>query len=340
MKLAAEKNLNRYSFPVVATKGKPLSHNKAFKQGDFQFLCEKGILGAKQFMVLDAVATLAIHSTYNYPITQKINCNDRIPTMNDQRVKNNSESFMSKAMLEYMVKDTYQTGKDVIPECYYRDGGLLSIDSKYGRMKGVRSITINDGFLRKNLSVFKKYSSAEISEMIQRTADCKIKMYYPIRCCENDSYINIPNRIYKFSSSFFRLIDVKPSKLSKNGFVLERKYTLIFDTVLGYSFLQNVLSCFTDLLPEKFYFMTEYGQLFYRLLILPYYKNVKNPIGLKEIKNRLVLKTSNTTMVRKTIKRILDELEANSFIRAPKEIKKEGEYYYAYIRLKWEEINK
>ncbi len=338
MKLAAEKNINRYSFPVIAKKGNPLCHDQVFRQGAFQFLCETGILGAQQFMILDVLSTIVIHSTYNYPITQKIDFHDRIPTMSDKRVQNVSNNFMSKAMIDYMIKDRYQCGEDVIPEGYYRKGGLLSVDSKYGRMKEIRMLVLNDGFLKKKVSILKKYSSSEIYEMIKRTAECKIKMYYPIRCFENNSFINIPNRIYKFSSSFFRLGDVKPSKLSKNGCILERYYELKFDTLLGYSFIQNVLSGYTDLLPDKFYSMSEYSQLFYRFLILPYFKKVKNPISLKEIKNRLVLKTYDTYMLRQTVKRILAELENNSFIRNSKEIFKEGEYHYGYDRLTWNEI--
>jgi predicted transcriptional regulator len=43
-------------------------------------------------------------------------------------------------------------------------------------------------------------------------------------------------------------------------------------------------------------------------------------------------------MVRQTIKRILDELEANSFIKEPKEIKQNGEYFYGYVKTAWKEI--
>lgn len=86
--------------------------------------------------------------------------------------------------------------------------------------------------------------------------------------------------------------------------------------------------------------MSDYAQLFYRLLILPYYKNIKNPIGIDEIKKRLVLKTKDTYMVRKVIKRILDELVSNSLISDPKEEKLKGKYIFSYVKTPWKEIEK
>jgi hypothetical protein len=340
MKLAAEKNLNRHSFPVIATKGKPLCHNQVFKQGNSQFLCEAGTYGPKQMMVLDLLATHIIHGTYNLPGKPEIDFADRIPTSNDKRVQNKSRLCMTKTLISHLVDHIYlyPEQKDIIPEHYYQDARLASIDGEYGRMKKIQTIWINDRELKKKLPIFKQYSSNEIYEMIKRTAECKIRMNYPIRCFDNGAFINIENKIFRIPSSFFRLIEVKNLKLSADNHILEREYEIRFDTILGYLFIQNAISCYTDLLPLKFYNLTDYAQLFYRLLILPYYKQVKNPIGLKEIKNRLVLKTYDTYMVRQTIKRILDELEANSFIKEPKEIKQNGEYFYGYVKTAWKEI--
>jgi len=114
-------------------------------------------------------------------------------------------------------------------------------------------------------------------------------------------------------------------------------YEIRFDTFLGYFFIQNSFSCYTDLIPGHFYEMSSYAQLFYRLLILPYYNGVKIPISLEEIKARLVLKSENY-MTRKTIGRIMNELESNRFISDPKEIKKEGAYCYQYTKNSWKTI--
>jgi len=72
-------------------------------------------------------------------------------------------------------------------------------------------------------------------------------------------------------------------KTSSDGHVLERSYGINFNTYLGYFYLQNaVATLYTDLLPDKFYNMSDYAQLLYRLLILPYFKKAKNPSDLKK----------------------------------------------------------
>jgi hypothetical protein len=60
-------------------------------------------------------------------------------------------------------------------------------------------------------------------------------------------------------------------------------------------------------------------------------------MSLEEIKARLVLKSENY-MCRKVVGRILDELESNRFISDPKEIRKEGAYWYQYTKSDWKTI--
>jgi len=149
---------------------------------------------------------------------------------------------------------------------------------------------------------------------------------------------NFVNNYHPSSLFVFKVIK---RKYSKNGNVLSRRYQIIFNTILGFFFMHNVLSCHTSLLPGHFYTMSEYAQLFYRMLILPFYKGKKIPISLKEIKARLILKSDNS-MSRQTVKRILDELESNKFISNPKEIPKEdskdGSYWYKYKKNDWKTI--
>ncbi len=44
-------------------------------------------------------------------------------------------------------------------------------------------------------------------------------------------------------------------------------------------------------------------------------------------------------MNRKVVKRIMDELESNAFIKDPKEDKSNGKYAYSYVKNDWKEIN-
>jgi hypothetical protein len=166
-------------------------------------------------------------------------------------------------------------------------------------------------------------------------------MMYPVRYFDGNDYVNIPYANHNCPCSLFTLQKTDIIKRSANGHILERSYEIIFNTYLGYLFLQNALcSRYTDFLPEKFYSMTDYAQLFYRLLILPYFGKVKNPIRMDEIQQRLALKTKDTSMLRKTIKRILGELEAETFIRSYYETTVHGPYMYGYEKTFWKDIEK
>ena len=108
--------------------------------------------------------------------------------------------------------------------------------------------------------------------------------------------------------------------------------------------MQNMVSCYADLLPGKFYEMSDYAQLYYRLFILTYFPNrktgkiPKNPLSLDEIRQRLVLSTKDTYMARKVVRRILEELVLNHFIKDFNEETINKKYFYRYSRNTWKEI--
>ena len=65
MKLAAEKNLNKFAFPVISLKGKPVNYPFKASYGSLDFGCGSGIFGPKNWMIMDVLGTYIIHSTYN-----------------------------------------------------------------------------------------------------------------------------------------------------------------------------------------------------------------------------------------------------------------------------------
>lgn len=342
MKLASEKNLNKFAFPLFNIKGRPIKNPCVVKyNSNVGFICDQGTFGPKNMMILDILGTYLIHSFYNLKDRDGVDFSCRIPTSNDGRVKYLSSAYTSYKLLRFLAK-RFQTGTEsIVAESYYSDEGrMYSIDPDNPRIKKVVTIKITDGNLKGQLPFLKKYSSQQIRDMIIQTSECRIRMNYPIRFYDGKNYQNFPYNNYNEngSCSFFTLLNVRNSKKSKDGHVLEREYQITFNTFLGYFFVQNCLSCYTDLLPGKFYLMSDYAQLFYRLLILPFYNNVKNPISINEIRKRLVLKTKDTYMVRKVVKRILDELESNSFISNPKEDKLNGKYMYSYTKNSWKDI--
>jgi len=340
IKLATERNFNKNTFPVKSIKGKILpEYPISYEWNGIQFVCEAGIFAEKERMIMDILCTDIIHQTYNPSIRYMSDFSKMIPTEKDKRVKNISSKYMNHKLLKYFIENTQFSESCIILGGYYGDGGSIPIkvDGINTRIKKPATLILNDGHLRRQLPFLKKYSSKQIWEMILRTSECKFKMKLPVRFFEKGKYHNYPYVNSNCASNLFTLVGVNASSTAKNGNILERDYEIRFDTFLGYFFIQNSISCYTDLLPGHSYEMSSYAQLFYRLLILPYYGGVKIPISLEEIKARLVLKSENY-MCRKVVGRILDELEANRFISNPKEITKEGAYCYQYTKNKWETI--
>ena len=66
IKLASEKCLNKFSFPIISIKGKPiLKYPYHVGWGKFGFICHKGKFGPKDMMILDILGTYIIHKIYN-----------------------------------------------------------------------------------------------------------------------------------------------------------------------------------------------------------------------------------------------------------------------------------
>jgi len=221
---------------------------------------------------------------------------------------------------------------------------LSQIDKAFGKIKNPLTIILNDGNLRKELPFLRKYSSRQIRDMIIQTSQCALWMNYPICFHTGKQYQLFPFGNFGYNSRLFTLEKINDSKVSKINNVLEREYRIRFDTILGYMFMQNMTSCYMDLLPGKFYEMSDYAQLYYRLFILSYFPNKKtgrtpkNPIFIDEIRRRLVLKTKDTYGVRQIVKRILDELVQHKFIKDYAEEKLDMKYVYRYTRNFWKEI--
>jgi len=249
---------------------------------------------------------------------------------------------MSNKILIQFVQSNIDPMDDIIPTKSFDSGkfGCVFIKDKIHYLKKVHGIRFSDALLKRTFPIFKKYSSKQIFELIKKTSECRFQFNYPIRLYDGKKYSNFEYTLPRCTSRLFQVTDHQVSRISKDNKILERYYEITFDTFLGYFYIQNLLSCYMDLLPIHFYQMSDYAQLFYRLLILPYFNGVKIPISLDEIKVRLVLK-SEKYMCRKTILRILQELESNRFISKlgkDFEISKERSYWYQYIKNDWKTI--
>ena len=333
MKLATEKSFNRSICPVINIKGKPVEYPLRVKYKNFGFLCPNGIMGPKQMMIMDIIGTTLIHREYS-----NHSYHDRIPTSNDKRVKLKSSEFMSYKLLKYVGENLSLSNTGLIPKGWYGSNNLYDIDKTHRRIKEPFGLEVDDGLLRKELPFLRKYSSCQIRDMIVQTSECSLLMNYPVRFFDGKIYQTFPFTNNHFPSKLFTIHKIFPTKTSQNNHVLARAYHILFDTLLGYMFAQNVISCYTDLLPGNYYGMSDYSQLFYRFFVRPYFNEVKNPISIDEVRRRLVLKTADTYMVRKVINRILKELALNHLISNPREEKVQGQYMYYYTRNTWKEI--
>jgi len=340
MKLASEKSFNRGICPVMNIKGKTVKYPLVVKHKTFGFRCDEGILGPRQMTVMDIIGMALIHINYKHT-----SFSDRIPTPKDIRVREVSGKFMSHKLLKHVTEHFSPFDEGKIPEAWYStDGRLHDVDKANCRIKIAAGIKLNDGMLRKELPFLRKYSSTQIQEMIRQTSECTLRMNFPIQFFNGKAYQTFPFNNYAHPSKLFTLEEVKDAKLSKDNHVLVREYHIRLNPILGYFFMQNILSCYMDLLPGKFYEMSDYAQLFYRIFILTYFQNKKsgrspkNPVSLEEIRKRLCLKTPDSFMVRKVVKRILKELEDNRFISSWKEENNYGQYAYSYRKNSWKDI--
>jgi hypothetical protein len=94
MKLAAEKNLNKFAFPLFSIKGRKIVNPCSVSYSTFGFSCEQGEFGPKNRMIMDILGTYIIHLLYNTE-EGKIEFRHKIPTQNDPRVKQKSSFGIS-----------------------------------------------------------------------------------------------------------------------------------------------------------------------------------------------------------------------------------------------------
>lgn len=340
IKLASDKSFNRYICPLMNIKGKAMQYPFELKYNNYHLRCSQGMMGPKQMMIMDIIGTQFILWLYG-----NSSYSNRIPTSNEKTVKEKSGQLMSSKLLKFMNEHLPRPNKGLIPETWYSDEGRLSnVDDKHARIKKPQIIVLNDGALRKELPFLRKYSSRQIGEMIIQTSNCVLWMNYPICFYTGKGYKVVPFNTFGFESRLFTLEKIYSTKVSQNKNILEREYQIRFDTILGYAFMQNMVSCYMDLLPGRFYELSDYAQLYYRMFILSYFPNKstgkipKNPLSLDEIRQRLVLKTKDTYMVRKIINRILSELRSEKFIKDFSEEKIDRKYHYRYSRNTWREL--
>ena len=129
-------------------------------------------------------------------------------------------------------------------------------------------------------------SSAEIKTLLLETSRVEFKLTFPVRlkstdAKENKLQMNYYSRLFEFAHE-----DVK---VKSNGVVLARRYTIIFNTLLGELFVNNLLAKHNDRIDERLYLLPDSAQIFYRRALS------HNNFGKNEYKLATIAKLTGLT---------------------------------------------
>lgn len=291
------------------------------------------------WIVMDILGTYIYHSAYRYP-DDPIDCNKKKYKATSYEAYATSRVGIHEHVLDALIRKSQDDKTGAIDENEYIE---LVADNYYDRdipPRPIAMLRLTDGVLKKHFPFLKEYTSVNIHNMFKSTADCKVGMNYPVRFLEGKSTHSKEYNNYDYPCSFFTMTDVECSKLSKGGHILERRYTIRFDSYLGYFFIHNVLSCYTDWLPMNFYRLSDTAQLYYRRCVIPYYDGVKCTMTIEEVQSRLQLKTQDTHGLRRVIRNSLTELEEATYIKNAKEEFLHGHFRYTAHKTPWTQMKR
>jgi hypothetical protein len=288
---------------------------------------------------MDILATCVFHGIYRNP-NKPIDFNSKKPKATQRIIHDGSRMGINEEVIDALIKKSHQDKTGRIDESEFNDIMKNYYFDRSRPPRGIPQFAFTDGELKKQVPFLREYTSLDIYNMFKNAADCKVGMKYPVRFLEGSSKKNIEYCNYDYPCSFFTIGNIEYSKISKDNHVLERRYTVRFDTYLGYFFIHNVLSAYTDWLPENFYSLSETAQLYYRRCIIPFYNGVKSTLKLEEVQSRLQLKTKDTHALRRVIKRCMAELETATYIKDAKEEFLYGHYCYTAHRTPWGQLKK
>jgi len=338
MILVTEKNLNKFAYPVFSAKGRNITTPYSIEESTGKFICQEGFMKPSNWIMMDILGTYIYHVAYRHP-QDPIDCNKKKYNAKDSEAYYTSRYGMNEDVLDALIRRSqdYKTG--IIDDAEYKE---ITEDYYHDRdipPRKIITLNLTDGDLKKHFPFLKEYSSLDILNMIESTADCKVGMMYPVRFLDMESTHSKQYSNYDCPCSFFTLTDITGTKMSKDRHVLERRYALRFNTYLGYFFIQNIVSCYTDWIPDNFYRLSDTAQLYYRRCVIQYFNGVKETLNIEEIKSRLQLKTEGHSL-RKVIRRCLSELEAATYVKDTREQYLYGHYCYTARKTPWQELKR
>ena len=174
------------------------------------------------------------------------------------------------------------------------------------------SISFTDRDFRKMTGL--KLKSSEILELLLETSRAEFKLSFPIRLKSTE----YKEQLYKMNvySRFFELAE-ETIKRRKDGIIQERRYRVLFNTILGELFVNNLKARFNDKIDIKFYtLLPDSAQILYRRLFI-HHNKAETAVHLSRIAELVGLQDSNETNLRNTIEQnILEPLKEHGYIES------------------------
>jgi len=179
------------------------------------------------------------------------------------------------------------------------NGGVVSMMIPHKR----HYIRFSDADFRRFTGL--KMNSTEIKDLLHETSRVEFKLTFPVRlkdtgAKENTHHMNYYSRFFEFAH--------EDLSVKKNGIVMSRRYTIVFNTLLGELFVNNLLAKFNDPIDIRFYQLPDSAQLFYRRALIHHsFKN--SEFNLSTIAEYAGLTDSNLWNLSSTVeKNILQPL--------------------------------
>jgi hypothetical protein len=197
-------------------------------------------------------------------------------------------------------------------------GNIISMATKH-------YIRFTDDDFRKFTDL--RLSSSEIMTLLLETSRVEFKLTFPVRLKSTGSKENTHRMNYY--SRFFE-IGVEDVKVKSNGVVIVRRYQIVFNTLLGELFVNNLLGKYNDKIDIGFYLLPDSAQIFYRRgLLHNNYGEIK--FGLGTIAEYTGLKDNNLWNLAVTVEtNILKPLMESGYIDSYKNIE-DGPKFPKYL---------
>ncbi len=174
-----------------------------------------------------------------------------------------------------------------------------------------------------------RMSSSDILVLLLETSRVEFKLTFPVRLRSVGKKDSIHRMNY--FSRFFELA-YEDITVRSDGVVKNRRYRVIFNTLLGELFINNLLARYNDRIDLKFYLLLDSAQVFYRRALL-HHNHPKTEIHLITIAELVGLKDSNISNLSKTVERnILEPLKDNGYIESYEKTEGSNGIKYIIIR--------